>query len=175
MDIELIENRHIDKNLFIGFNRYQETKRIYYQEENKLKIKDEYYVEVWDEEAIDNIVNILNYYIDNLGVIITVKVEGKLIGFAALNGTMLGTNHQYLNLGFIHVSYGHRGFGIGKLLFDNVCTVARNKGAQKLYIGANPAVDTYMFYQAVGCIMANEIVPEVYNHEPCDLQLEYIL
>ncbi len=175
MKIELIENRHIDKKLFKGFVRYQETKQIYFVEDNELKLKDEYYVEKWNEKSIENIVTILNYYIDNDGIIITAKDEGKLIGFAALNGIKFGTNHQYLNLGFIHVSYDQRRTGIGKVLFGNACAVARNKGVQKLYIGANPAVDTYKFYEAVGCVLASEIVADVYNHEPYDLQLEYIL
>ncbi len=59
---------------------------IYYVEDNGLKLKDEYYVEKWNEKSIENIVTILNYYIDNKRVISTVKDEGKLIGFATLNG-----------------------------------------------------------------------------------------
>ncbi len=49
---------------------------------------------------------------------------------------------------------------------------ASDKGALKLYIGTNPAIGTYKFYQSVGCILATEIISEVYNHEPLDLQLE---
>ncbi len=176
MIIEIIEHKHIDKYLFEGFNRYQETKQIYYLEGNKLKIKDEYYVEQWDANAIDNVVNILNYYLDNNGTVITVSDnDNKLIGFAGLNGIKFGTEKQYLNLGFIHTTYNQRGRGIGKLLFEKVREVAKDKGVQKLYIGANPAIDTYKFYQSVGCILATEIIPEVYNYEPLDLQLEYIL
>lgn len=176
MIIEVIEHKHVDKYLFEGFERYQETKQIYYLEGKKLTIKDEYYVEQWDANAIDNVVNILNYYLDNNGAVITVRNnDNKLIGFAGLNGIKFGSKKQYLNLGFIHVTYNLRGHGIGKLLFEQINNIAKDKGALKLYIGANPAIDTYKFYQSVGCTLATEIIPEVYNHEPLDLQLEYIL
>ncbi len=64
-----------------------------------------------------------------------------------------------------------RGQGIGKLLFERVCQAVIERSAKKLYIEANPAVDTYHFYKAMGCILAEEMVPEVYEAEPLDLHL----
>jgi GNAT superfamily N-acetyltransferase len=87
----------------------------------------------------------------------------------------LGSSQQYLELEYIHVSRDFRGQGIGQKLFQGICQAARMRGAQKLYIGAHPAVETQAFYATVGCISAQEIVLEIYQREPRDLQLEYVL
>lgn len=164
----------ISDNFLETFNRYQETKKIYYlDDDGGLGIKDEYYIDDWDSEKKSNIIQILNYYLVRDGVIVAIKDNKTLLGFAALNGKKMGSKNQYLNLGFIHVSYEYRGIGIGKTLFESICREARRKGAEKLYIGANPAVDTINFYQSMGCQLAQEIVYEIYDHEPLDLQLEY--
>ncbi|WP_214778701.1 GNAT family N-acetyltransferase [Exiguobacterium sp. s22] len=173
--IHLLTNR-LDSNFLNTFERFQETHRIYAVNSNgELYQKDEYYIDEWDDAKKQQVIEILNYYIDRGGVVVAIRNGETLLGFAGLNGQPLGTEGQYLNLGFIHVSRPCRGQGIGKVLFERVCQAAIERSAKKLYIGANPAVDTYHFYKAMGCTLAEEIVPEVYESEPLDLQLEYAL
>ncbi|WP_214784570.1 GNAT family N-acetyltransferase [Exiguobacterium sp. S3] len=173
--IHLLTNR-LDPNFLNTFERFQETHRIYAVDSNgELYQKDEYYIDEWDDAKKKQVIEILNYYIDRGGVVVAIQNDKTLLGFAGLNGQPLGTEGQYLNLGFIHVSRLCRGQGIGMRLFERVCQAAIERSAKKLYIGANPAVDTYHFYKAMGCTFAEEIVPEVYEAEPLDLQLEYVL
>ncbi|MEJ6529331.1 GNAT family N-acetyltransferase [Exiguobacterium sp. USCH10] len=173
--IHLLTER-IALDFLTTFERFQETHRIYAVDSNgELYQKDEHYIDEWDDAKKQQVIEILNYYIDRGGVVVATQKSETLLGFAGLDGHLLGTEGQYLNLGFIHASRPNRGQGIGKVLFERVCQAAIERGAKKLYIGANPAVDTYHFYEAMGCIVAEEIVPEIYKEEPLDLQLEYVL
>ncbi|WP_215113558.1 GNAT family N-acetyltransferase [Exiguobacterium sp. s63] len=173
--ISLLINQ-IAPDFLTTFERFQETHRIYAVDSNgELYQKDEHYIDEWDDAKKKQVIEILNYYIDRGGVVVAFRNGETLLGFAGLDGHLLGTEGQYLNLGFIHVSRPCRGQGIGKLLFERVCQAAIERGAKKLYIGANPAIDTYHFYEVMGCTLAEEIVPEVYEAEPLDLQLEYVL
>ncbi|WP_214696562.1 GNAT family N-acetyltransferase [Exiguobacterium sp. s160] len=173
--ISLLTNQ-IAPDFLTTFVRFQETHRIYAVDSNgELYQKDEHYIDEWDDAKKQQVIEILNYYIDRGGVVVAIQKSEMLLGFAGLDGHLLGTEGQYLNLGFIHVSRPNRGQGIGKVLFERVCQAAIERGAKKLYIGANPAVDTYHFYEAMGCIVAEEIVPQIYKEQPLDLQLEYVL
>ena len=171
-----ILQKEVPEGFLDTFNRYQETNKIYYiDEENTLQTKDEYYIDEWDCDKKKKIIEILRYYLSLGGSVVEIREDNILLGFAAINGKFMGSEKQYLNLGYIHVSKNYRGKGIGKELFEIICQEARNKGAKKLYIGANPAFDTVNFYESIGCEIAPEIVREIYDHEPLDLQLEYSL
>jgi len=166
----------IDDGFLDTFERFQETTHIYYVDSNGvLSEKEEHYVDEWDVSKKEQVVQILRYYLDTGGAVVSLVHEESLLGFAAINGKPMGSVHHYLNLGFIHVSNPHRGNGLGKILFTEICKEAKLRNAKKLYIGANPAVDTYRFYKSMGCTLAKEIVKEVYHHEPLDLQLEFDL
>ncbi len=162
-------------DLLVDFNRHQSTEKIFYvTKDGSLSIKDEHYVEFWNESKKIDVVNILRYIIsDTGGAVFGAFVDGKLKGFAGIKGSLFGSNNQYLNLSYIHVSSDVRGSGIGKKLFSHSCDFARESGASKLYIGANPSYNTYMFYKSLGCVLAREINQEVLKSEPLDLQLEF--
>ncbi len=97
------------------------------------------------------------------------------MGFASVENKPLGSRNQYRELRYLHVSREHRGRGLGRQLFRLCCEAARQLGAEKLYIGAHPAVETQAFYASLGCVPAAEIVPEILALEPRDLQLECTL
>ncbi|MCM3281871.1 GNAT family N-acetyltransferase [Exiguobacterium sp. MER 193] len=157
--IHLLTNR-LDPNFLNTFERFQETHRIYAVDSSgELYQKDEHYIDEWDDAKKQQVIEILNYYIDRGGVVVAIQNGETLLDFAGLNGQPLGTDGQYLNLGFIHVSRPCRGQGIGKRLFERVCQAAVERGAKKLYIGANPAVDTYHDY-------GHEFLPPLTSYVP---------
>lgn len=170
-NVEFIEDGFLDV-----FERFQETNRVYCLDSSgELREKEEIYIDDWDGEKKKQVIQILRYYLELNGAVVAVTQKGRLLGFAAINGKLMGSRKQYLNLGFIHVSRPARGNGIGRMLFSEACKSAIARGAEKLYIGANPAVDTYHFYKAMGCTLAQETIGEIYDHEPLDLQLEFDL
>lgn len=128
--------------------------------------------DIWDKKAV---LAALRKSLQGGGAVIAAFHEGRVVGFASIQGNLLGSCRQYLELDYIHVSRDFRGQGIGQKLFQGICQAARMLGAQKLYIGAHPAVETQAFYGKVGCTGAQEVIQEIYQREPRDVQLEYQL
>lgn len=176
MTYDILMLDEVDDDFLTSFERLQVTKAIYaLNESGHLKVKAEAYTEVWDAQKKKQVIEILRYYLDLGGAVIAINERDHLLGFAGINGKPMGSSGQYLNLGYIHVTHSHRGMGLGKVLFDKCCGLAMARGVKKLYIGANPSVDTYHFYASVGCRLAEEHVKEIVDQEPLDLQLEYDL
>jgi len=99
----------------------------------------------------------------------------QLIGFCAVEPMPYGSDGQYLNLLFLHVSKPYRGQGLGAKLFALACNEARARGAQKLYLGAAPNKDTVAFYRRMGCTEAVEHIQELIDAEPDDYPMEIAL
>ena len=76
---------------------------------------------------------------------------------------------------FLHISNNFRGKGVGQALFKIALMEARKLGATKLYISASPSKPTTDFYLNLDCQLATEIIPELFEREPEDIHLEYIL
>ena len=71
----------------------------------------------------------------------------------------------------LHVSREHRHQGIGRALFCRALDEARARGAKRLYISACSSKETIAFYRAMGCVPAEDVLRELAEEEPCDLQL----
>ena len=98
--------------------------------------------------------------------------EARLIGAAVLESTFIGTPKDELQLKFLHVSRSYRGRGFGATLFRLAKTTARERGAQRLYVSATPSEHTVNFYMRLGCTIAKELDPELFELEPEDIHLE---
>lgn len=96
--------------------------------------------------------------------------EDRVIGFAMLKRQL---NADKMILDSLQVSEEYRHRGIGRKLFSLAVIEARANGANKLYISACSSNETIAFYKAMGCILAEEVIPEMADDEPFDLQLEY--
>lgn len=101
--------------------------------------------------------------------------SNKLIGFATINRKFFGENYNYVLLDQLFITLEHRNKGIGKKLFLKVAKVAREWQADKIYICAGSAEETIAFYFALGCKEAVEINKELYEDDPRDFQLEFLL
>lgn len=165
----------LDSTLLKNFNRYQETKRVWYQENNQYNLKAGHFVEQWDDEKKALVIQSLQDCIRSGGIVVGVYVDKDLIGFANVEAEFFGSNKEYLELPYIHVSNEFRNYGIGKKIFELSCQEAKRLGAKKLYIAAHPSEESQAFYQAVGCIYAVEINQEIFDKEPLDIQLEFTL
>jgi predicted N-acetyltransferase YhbS len=98
--------------------------------------------------------------------------DGGLVGVAVLEATFIGQNKDRLQLKFLHVSKAYRGQGLGKQLFELAKSEAHTRGAKRLYISATPSENTIKFYQRLGCVVADELDPELFALEPNDIHLE---
>jgi predicted N-acetyltransferase YhbS len=95
-----------------------------------------------------------------------------LIGAVVLENQRIGKSNDQLQLKFLHVSNSYRNRGLGKQLFELAKAAAREKGAKRLYISATPSENTINFYMRLGCTVADEPDPELFELEPEDIHLE---
>ena len=168
-----IADLHLD--VLRKFNRYQVTNSVRYKENDKYIYKDEHFIESWDEEKKQQVLQSLKQCVCNGGIVAGAFKNGELIGFANVENGFFGKNKDYLELSYIHVSNELRNLGIGKKLFHLCSEEAKVIGAKKLYIASHPAVETQHFYRSLGCVLAVEINENIYEREPLDIQLEFIL
>lgn len=176
LQVRNVSANEIDEKFLIDFDRYQETKSVWYTtNQTNVKTKDDSFIDQWSLEQKKGISLYLKRCIKEGGGVAAAFEGSQIVGFANVENRFFGSANQYVPLPFIHVSNFYRGEGIGKQLFYQCCEIAKDLGAEKIYIGAHPAVETQCFYQSVGCILAQEVNDEIYQKEPLDLQLEKLL
>lgn len=165
----------IQDDFLSTFNRYQETQQVMVQQQGHLITKDDSFIDDWDYAKKSFVIQSLRSCIYAGGIVIGVFRELQLIAFANVERTRFGTNNDYVELSYIHVSHELRGGGIGKQLFAVCCVKAKQLGARKLYIAAHPSIETHHFYERLGCMLAIEINTHILSKEPLDLQMERLL
>ena len=171
---ELLYNE-LHEGLLLTFERFQETHTVLVQSGHELTEKKDHFIDQWDLSKKRLVVLDLRNCVEAGGFVIGAFNQNCLIGFANVESKKLGSAQQYRELSYIHVSRESRGLGIGKKLFKYCAEAARRQGAEKLYIAAHPSLETQLFYQHLGCIPAEEIIREIFEKEPLDLQMEYIV
>ncbi|CAM3165464.1 GNAT family N-acetyltransferase [Paenibacillus lupini] len=164
-------------NLLQHFNRYQEVRRCWRREHDEWVLKEISFIEQWDEILKQEIVREDFRSCIHSGGTVWGVFDGanRMIAFASLLSDFFGSSNQYLQLMQIHVSYEHRGRGIGKKLFELCAEKAKAMGAAKLYISTHSSEESQVFYHKIGCMDAIEVNQKLAEHEPYDRQMEFVL
>ncbi|MCA0987230.1 GNAT family N-acetyltransferase [Guptibacillus algicola] len=173
--IKRLDSSKIKDTMLDSFQRDQATTKVLVNESGSLVEKEDTFEDEWHLARKREIVQHFRHVIDQGGAVIVANDDAGVVGFAVIEPGEFGQHSCYRELSYIHVSNEHRGKGIGKELFKVVTSVAIQLGADKLYIGAHPSIETQGFYSRMGCVLAEEINEEIYMREPRDIQLEYIL
>ena len=98
--------------------------------------------------------------------------QGSMIGVAILAAKLIGQNKDRLQLKFLHLSKTYRRRGLGAQLFELAKTEAHMRSAKTMYISATPSENTIDFYRRLGCVVTQELDPELFALEPEDIHLE---
>ncbi len=175
--VKELKIEELKAGLLSRFDRYQKVKRVWYNVAGTWVLKDDPFVEQWSDEKKDEIVlTEMAECVNSSGAVWGVfNPNSEVIGFAILSAEPLGSGRQYLKLAQLHISYGHRGGGIGKKLFLACAHKAKEMGASKLYISGHSSEESQGFYKAVGCVDVEEPDQHSVDLEPYDRQLEYCL
>ena len=158
--------------LFRCFDRFQVVEKCWRKVEGQWVVKDVVFTERWGEKDYRFLCQCLQNTVATGGQVWGAFLEGRLKGFASVEGPLVGSRKQYADLTSIHVSADARGHGLGRRLFLLAEDTARQLGAEALYISAHSAVESQAFYKAMGCVEAAEYLPAHVEQEPCDCQLE---
>ena len=156
-------------------DRREVIENVYYLRDGKLVLEPEHYdMTGWPPDETEHYTPILIDCFDRGGFFWgAFDDDGRIIGISVLESKFIGSNHDTLQLKFLHVSHGVRKQGLGTKLFHLAAEKAKSLGARKLYISATPSKNTINYYMRLGCIPATEIDPELFALEPEDIHLEY--
>jgi len=165
---EIVRLKEIDRGEIV--------EKLYHLQDGKLVLKDEFYDiknEWWVNTEIEkNIFPRLYDLFERGGTVYGAFDDSKIAGMAALESRFIGKDKDQLQLYILFVSKDYRKEGIGKKLMELSMDKARQLGAKKLYISATPSQNTVDFYLRLGCELASEINPELFELEPEDIHLE---
>ncbi|MBB6713929.1 GNAT family N-acetyltransferase [Clostridium gasigenes] len=170
-----LKKSEIRITLFANFNRYQDVKKCWRNENGEWILKDIAFTEQWGSDEYKYLIKCMKNTIKTGGVVVGAFNNNELVGFASVESQFFGSQKEYLQLSSLHISYENRSEGIGKKLFSLVCKKAEDMGAQSLYISAHSSQESRAFYKAMDCIEAVEYNTKLVDEEPCDCQLEYRL
>ncbi|MDE7309674.1 MAG: GNAT family N-acetyltransferase [Lachnospiraceae bacterium] len=162
----------INIDLFHAFKRKQVVTDCWRKENGKWIIKSAPFIDDWRKSDYEELIRCLKNTIVTKGLVYGAFINDELKGFVSVEGSLTGSDFQYMDLSSIHVSQDMRGQGIGRELFSAAKRFAREKNAKKLYISAHSAVESQAFYRAMGCKEAEEYNLEHVEKEPYDCQLE---
>lgn len=157
-------------DLLQGFIRYFETTKVQYLDDGKLQVKEDHFIESWDDQKLITISRYLRQCVLDGGIVIVGKINECVVAFGNLDKTLYFDT--YIHLPYIHVSKPYRHLGYGKQLFNLLEEQARLLGGSALYLSTHPSVEAQAFYRKMGCILASKIIPHIYEDEPLDIQLE---
>ncbi len=175
-------------NCLSHFNRFQETTRVWYPNKQPLRnyprgatlascyqLKEIYFRDEWDNAKKAKVITSLRQAITSGGFAIGGYDNTDLVAFASINGERFGSQKQYQEMVYFHVSSNYRGHGIGRRLFQLCVEQSRKQGVAKLYLSTHPSLESQAFYAVMGCQLAQEIDTKIYSREPLDIQLEYVI
>jgi len=160
---------------FSKFNRYQQVKRCWRKEDGKWRLADIPFTEDWNDAKKAVVIDSLRRGVQQGGVLIAALSSDDIIGFSSISNQLFGARLEYIQLEMLHVSYEFRNRGIGKDLFRAICSAARELSVKKLYISAHSSEDSQAFYKSIGCVEAVELNQKLFEAEPFDVHMEYIL
>lgn len=147
------------------FDRTQEVKRVYVNENGRLRLKDQVWTMDWSlEHKREVAANLLSH--ENISYV--AYEADRVVGFVSVLKKLVGCR---MVLDIIQVDHAFRGMGIGRKLFELAVAEAKKAGAKELYISACCSEETVNFYKAMGAVVTNDSIPEIAEAEPYDVQM----
>ena len=157
-------------------DRSEVIDNIYHLRDGELVLKPEHYkMTGWPHDEPEQFTPILLSCFDRGGFFWGAFEGELLVGVVVLENRFIGSAKDMLQMKFLHVSNNFRKQGLGKRLFSLAVEKALELEAKKLYISATPSENTVDFYMHLGCALATEIDRELFELEPEDIHLEYVL
>ena len=121
-----------------------------------------------EEHSIPQMVRGLEEIISHEGVMLGAFAGDRLVGIAAFRPRLTETTAQ---LAFLHVSNGYRRRGIASRFYEQIEELARQSGAEQLYVSATPSESAVGFYTSRGFALTPTPHPELFKLEPEDIHM----
>lgn len=174
MIIRLLQRDEIP--LIWQIDRKEIVENIYCLDNGELVLKPDYFaIQGWPPGEVELYTSVLLDCYDRGGMFWGAFENDAMTGIAILENKIIGTERDTLQLKFLHVSRDYRKQGLGTTLFNMAVEKAKALGVKKLYISATPSENTVNYYTRLGCALATEIDSELFELEPEDIHLEYVI
>jgi ribosomal protein S18 acetylase RimI-like enzyme len=128
-------------------------------------------IPTWDDAEFADTIDRLTATLAGGGVVLAIADGPRLVAAAALGGELLAGEERRLELVFLHVSRSHRRLGLARQLLDEVCSRARARGAEQLYVSSSDVEPAVRFYLGYGCVPAARTDPAIVERWPTDIHL----
>jgi len=156
-----------------SIDRSEVTDNVYRLENGDLVLRPEHHdLSGWPPGEADLYTPILLDCFDRGGWFHGLFDRSQLVAAVVLDSERIGKRSDQLQLKFLHVSRSYRKSDLGRRLFELAKASARERGAKQLYISATPSENTINFYLRLGCVVAAEVDPHLFELEPEDIHLE---
>ena len=172
VEIRALSPEDIPGTLLENFIRFQETDRVWAVSNGELIEKEDHFIDDWDQQRLARESQYLRDCAARGGIVVGAFQDDTCIGFTSIQPDRFGSRMQYAEMTMCHVTRLLRGQGIGKKLFNFSCEVAKSRGIENLYLSTHPSIESQGFYRSVGCVLAQEINPEILAREPLDIHME---
>ena len=96
-------------NMLEHFNRYQNILKDWCYENGEYVLKSSPHIENWDESAKKRKIKTFYTILQHGGKLFGAFDNDELIGFSGIDGILIGSRGQYIELAELHVSYEYRG------------------------------------------------------------------
>ena len=151
------------------FDRSQDVRQVYVWENGGLCLKDQVWTMDWSLEHKREVAADLK---SDAYIAYAAWEDGKIVGFVSVVKKLIG---QRMVLDIIQVDRAFRGKGIGRKLWNLAVAEAKNAAAAQLYISACCSEETVGFYKAMGATVTDDLIVEIAEAEPYDIQMTYYL
>ena len=159
-----------------ALDRSEVINGVYYLRDGQLTLEREHYdLSGWPPGEAERSTPLLLDCFDRGGTFYGAFDGDKLVAAAILESKFIGRERDQLQLVFLHVSRAYRKRGLGRTLFENSVARARELGARRLYVSATPSENTIGFYLGLGCVVTDEVDPDLFELEPEDIHFEYAI
>lgn len=173
--IRELEKEEITLEFLKNFNRSQKVTHCWRKEYGEWVIKEIAFTEQWSQGELSYAAECLRGTVEQGGVVLAALCDDRLLAFASVEAKKFGPWEDYVELSSIHVTADERGHGLGRSMFEECVKAAKQLGAKKLYISSHSSVESQAFYMKMGCQETSWYHPVLWEKEPCDCQLEYII
>ncbi len=174
--VEIKELRYdaIPSDLLLPFHHDQQITEKWINDHGQWTLLPIHDVRTWNTEKRIWIADYLKEQIRQGGTVLGAFHGSRLVGFASIDGILMGSSASYTNLTMLFVDDDCKRMGIGTRLFHAITEFAKKQNAAKLFISAIPAKETIAFYRKMGCVDATEIIDAFVDTEE-DRYLEFPL
>ena len=172
--VRILSPEELKEDFLDGFSHRTRITEIWVREGGRLVLRPTDMIREWSEEKKRWITLWLRDQTEEGGAAIGAYEDGRLVGFASVDGPLTEGFPRYANLTLLFVDDARQRRGIGSLLFGAACACAKRKGADRLFVSAVPSRETIAFYTRMGCRDAETVPPDFVDTEE-DLYLEFPL